>query len=67
MNFRVALLQIAAFGNDQNRNLAKGRKFCPDAKALGADLAAFPELWNIGCMRCRSIRLEGDCGHFLRI
>ncbi len=52
MNFRVALLQIAPFGNDQSRNLANGLRFCHDAKAAGADLAVFPELWNIGCMRC---------------
>src|SRR5439155_7142952 len=39
---------IAPFGNDQNRNLAKGLQYCREAKALGADLAVFPELWNIG-------------------
>ena len=48
MNFTVALLQIAPFGNDQSRNLAKGLQCCRKAKALGADLAVFPELWNIG-------------------
>jgi hypothetical protein len=52
MNFRVALLQIAPFGNDQNRNLAKGLECCRAAKAAGADLAGFPELWNIGCTLC---------------
>lgn len=51
MNFRVALLQIAAFGADQNRNLAKGLECCRAAKSAGADLAVFPELWNIGCTR----------------
>jgi N-carbamoylputrescine amidase len=49
MVFTVALLQIAPFGNDQSRNLAKGLQCCRDAKSLGADLAVFPELWNIGC------------------
>jgi len=48
MKFRVALLQISAFGDDQSRNLAKGAQACREAKALGADLAVFPELWNIG-------------------
>jgi predicted amidohydrolase len=48
MKFTVALLQIAPLGNDQNRNLAKGLQYCRKAKALGADLAVFPELWNIG-------------------
>ncbi len=48
MQFTVALLQIAPLGNDQGRNLAKGLQYCREAKALGADLAVFPELWNIG-------------------
>lgn len=48
MNFSVALLQIAPCGNDQNGNLEKGLEYCRKARALGADLAAFPELWNIG-------------------
>jgi predicted amidohydrolase len=48
MKFTVALLQIIPLGNNQNRNLAKGLECCRKAKALGADLAVFPELWNIG-------------------
>jgi len=48
MKFTVALLQIAPLGNDQSRNLAKGLQYCREAKARGADLAVFPELWNIG-------------------
>lgn len=48
MNFKVALLQISSFGDDQGKNLAKGIQACREAKALGADLAVFPELWNIG-------------------
>src|SRR5215472_11796512 len=48
MNFTVALLQIVPFGNHQGRNLEKGLKYCRDAKSMGADLAVFPELWNIG-------------------
>src|SRR5260370_42313087 len=48
MSFRVALLQIAPSGNDQNRNLEKGLNRCREAKSMGADLALFPELWNIG-------------------
>jgi predicted amidohydrolase len=48
MKFTVALLQIAPFGNDQGKNLAKGLQHCREAKALGADLAVFPELWNVG-------------------
>jgi predicted amidohydrolase len=52
MKFTVALLQIAPLGNDQNRNLAKGLQYCREAKVMGADLAVFPELWNIGCALC---------------
>lgn len=52
MTFTVALLQIEPFGMDQTRNLKKGLKHCRDAKSMGADLAVFPELWNIGCARC---------------
>jgi predicted amidohydrolase len=46
--FAVALLQLAAHGNDQTANLAKGLAACRRAKELGADLALFPEMWNIG-------------------
>jgi predicted amidohydrolase len=48
MKFRVALLQISSIGDDQGKNLAKGVQACREAKGLGADLAVFPELWNIG-------------------
>lgn len=51
MNFNVALLQIAPGGNDWRRNLAKGLDFCRKAKALGADLVVFPELWSMGSAR----------------
>lgn len=45
---RIALLQMAACGADQGANLAKGEEFCRRAHALGADIALFPEMWNIG-------------------
>lgn len=48
MKFTVALLQIAPLGNGQTWNLAKGPQCCREAKVRGADLAVFPELWNIG-------------------
>ncbi len=51
MRVTVALLQIAPHGNDQSRNLEKGLKRCREAKSMGADLAVFPELWNIGSTR----------------
>ena len=47
----MALLQIAPHGNDQSRNLEKGLNRCREAKSMGADLAVFPELWNIGSTR----------------
>jgi predicted amidohydrolase len=50
MKFTVGLLQISPFGGDQARNLVTGVQACREAKARGADLALFPELWNIGAM-----------------
>jgi len=47
-SLKVALLQIAAHGNDQGKNRAKGIEWCKKAKDLGADIALFPEMWNIG-------------------
>jgi predicted amidohydrolase len=45
---RVALLQMAPCGTDQQANLEKGEAFCREARTMGADLALFPEMWNIG-------------------
>ena len=44
----VALLQVSAAGSDQDENQAKGIHFCHQAARLGADIALFPEMWNIG-------------------
>lgn len=44
----VALLQMAPCGPDQAANLAKGEEYCRHAAAMGADIALFPEMWNIG-------------------
>jgi predicted amidohydrolase len=46
--FTVALLQIAACGTDQDANRAIGTAACHAAKAQGADVALFPEMWNVG-------------------
>ncbi|MGB8645902.1 MAG: carbon-nitrogen hydrolase family protein, partial [Anaerolineae bacterium] len=35
-------------GFDQEANRAKGEAFCRQAAAQGADIALFPEMWNIG-------------------
>jgi predicted amidohydrolase len=45
---KVALLQMTACGTDQAANLTKGEAFCRQAAALGADVALFPEMWNVG-------------------
>jgi len=44
----VALLQMTSNGNDQEANRVKGDVFCRRAHAIGADIALFPEMWNIG-------------------
>lgn len=46
-NFNVALLQLLP-ASSQEENLQKGLAFCRKAKQMGADLALFPEMWNIG-------------------
>ncbi len=48
MQITVALLQMTSFGNDQSANLFKGEAFCRRAHDMGADIALFPEMWNIG-------------------
>jgi N-carbamoylputrescine amidase len=45
---RVALLQMASYRIDQDANLAKGEACCRQARQMGADIALFPEMWNIG-------------------
>jgi predicted amidohydrolase len=45
---RVGLLQMIAHGNDQDANRAKGEAFCRQAREMGADVALFPEMWNVG-------------------
>ena len=46
-NFNVALLQLDS-GTDLDTNLHKGLDACRRAKAMGADLALFPEMWSCG-------------------
>lgn len=45
---KVALLQMTGCGYDRAANLAKGDAFCRRARAMGADIALFPEMWSIG-------------------
>ena len=44
---KVALLQLLQ-NSDVQDNLEKGSKYCRMAKQMGADIALFPEMWNIG-------------------
>ncbi len=45
--FNIALLQLKTSDTIEN-NLKIGIEACKEAKSKGADLALFPELWNIG-------------------
>ncbi len=45
---KVALLQLLSAGYDQAANQAKGEQYCRLARQMGADIALFPEMWNIG-------------------
>ena len=45
---KVALLQMTGMGRDQQANLEKGIEFCKKASTMGAHIALFPEIWNIG-------------------
>jgi predicted amidohydrolase len=45
----VALLQMTPCGGDDpEANLSKGEAFCRRARVAGADIALFPEMWNVG-------------------
>ncbi len=45
---RIALLLALPAGWNQEANLAKGESLCRSAQGMGADIALFPEMWNIG-------------------
>ncbi|MER7274851.1 carbon-nitrogen hydrolase family protein [Dactylosporangium sp. NPDC000244] len=49
---RLALIQERAAFNDPDANLAAGIDACRRARAVGADLVVFPELWQIGYAPC---------------
>ena len=73
----VALLQIESAGYDQAENLRRGEAACREAAALGADIALFPEMWNIGYSfedddlerwRAQAIPRDGEfVTHFARV
>jgi predicted amidohydrolase len=74
---RIALLQIAAAGYDQAVNLESGVAACRRAAGLGADIALFPEMWNIGYAfedddlerwRAQAVRRDGEfVGRYARL
>lgn len=45
---RVALLQMTSYRENQSANKKKGEEFCRNASEMGADIALFPEMWNVG-------------------
>lgn len=46
-NIKIALLQLLP-GKDTEENKRIGLSACRKAKALGADIALFPEMWSVG-------------------
>lgn len=48
---KVALLQLNSLGPDLDKNREKGEEYCRMAKASGADIALFPEIWSNGYTR----------------
>jgi predicted amidohydrolase len=48
MRLRIALLQLDGRCDDQAANQAAGERACREAATQGADIALFPEMWNIG-------------------
>ncbi|MGC9974536.1 MAG: carbon-nitrogen hydrolase family protein [Gaiellaceae bacterium] len=44
----VSLLQLRSPGPDPERALREGERACREAARLGADVALFPEMWQIG-------------------
>lgn len=47
MELTIALLQLLPTGTPEGQ-LTKGLAACREAKALGADIALFPEMWSCG-------------------
>ena len=46
-SLKIALLQLMP-GENETENLEKGISACRKAKEMGADIALFPEMWNVG-------------------
>lgn len=59
-HLNIALLQIAPTGSLEG-NLEKGIAACRKAKAMGADVALFPEMWSCGYDICEPPVEEWVC------
>lgn len=59
-NLNIALLQIAPTGS-LDGNVEKGIAACREAKAMGADIALFPEMWSCGYDICEPPVEEWSC------
>lgn len=65
MKLEIALLQLLPAGTTAEQ-LEKGKEACRRAKALGADVALFPEMWSCGYSipedveRLRELAVEAD-------
>ncbi|MDY0812010.1 carbon-nitrogen hydrolase family protein [Kitasatospora purpeofusca] len=60
---RLALVQSAASPGDPQENLRRGLALCEEAKAGGADLVVFPELWQTGYAPCPGDAAGGQRWH----
>lgn len=66
-SLKIALLQLMP-GESETENLEKGISACRKAKEMGADIALFPEMWNVGynipqnaeILKTMSTAREGD-------
>lgn len=66
-SLKIAMLQIMPCGTLE-ANLNKGLEYCRKAKAMGADIALFPEMWSCGYyvtsnvdeMKGIAITIDGD-------
>lgn len=65
--FQIALMQLLPTGSTEG-NLKKGIAACRQAKAMGADLCLFPEMWscgysipeNIALLKSMAVPMESD-------
>ena len=53
MKLKIAFLQLIPDVN-MEANIEKGIKACREAKANGADIALFPEMWSSGYVYIRN-------------